>query len=69
LSSYNDLFLDNVKAKFEDENIRKDPKKLSELMTEMEARYKIPMFNDEKFNRKYPEVIELYRKISSARNL
>lgn len=69
MSSNNDLFLEKIKAKFKDETIRKDPKKLAELMTEMEIRYEIPMINDENYNEKNPEVIELYRKISNARHL
>lgn len=40
---------------------------LSELMTFMENVYKIPMLNDDEFNKKNEDVINLYTTISNSR--
>lgn len=40
---------------------------LSELMTFMENVYKIPMFNDDEFNKKNEDVMNLYTTISNSR--
>lgn len=40
---------------------------LSELMTFMENVYKIPMLNDDEFNKKYEDVMNLYTTISNSR--
>ncbi len=39
----------------------------TDLMNQMEIRYKIPALNDEKFNEENPEVIDLYRQIGDSR--
>lgn len=39
------------------------------LMTELEKEFSIPIFNDELWNRRHKDVIDLYRKISNAREL
>lgn len=39
------------------------------LMNYMEEYFKIPMMNNEEYNKKNPHVIELYRAASAARNL
>lgn len=44
-------------------------KALSEIMTEMEKEFKIPMLRNEKWEKKNRSVIALYRKISLSRNL
>lgn len=41
--------------------------KLAEIMTEMEYNYKIPILNDENYNKSHPDVIAAYRKISAMR--
>lgn len=38
-------------------------------MIQMEIDFQIPLFNDENWNFKNKEVIELYRKISNSRSL
>lgn len=40
---------------------------LVKLMNGMEEIFRIPMINDEEYNEKNPEVIQLYRKISDSR--
>lgn len=47
---------------------RKDVQ-LSEIMTDMEREYKIPMLHDQEFEAGHPEVIKTYRKISDMRSL
>ena len=42
--------------------------RLATLMSDMEKIFNIPAFKDEEFNRKNPYVINLYRKISKARD-
>ncbi|PAM94518.1 hypothetical protein B4N84_12240 [Flavobacterium sp. IR1] len=44
-------------------------KKLSDLMTEMEGIYKIPMLRNEAWERDNRKVIALYRKISMSRDI
>lgn len=41
----------------------------TDLMNEMESCFKIPMINDEEYNSKNIDVIELYRTISNSRGL
>lgn len=45
----------------------RETERLSELMTEMERAFQIPLLNDEKYNKNNSEVILLYRRISEAR--
>lgn len=42
---------------------------LSNIMTDMEHEFKIPMLNNEVFNAANPEIITLYKEISLARSL
>ena len=42
---------------------------LTKLMNEMEEIFKIPMINDEMFNKANSEVIKLYREVADSRNL
>lgn len=42
---------------------------LVKMMNDMESYFKIPMMNNEEYNKKNPHVIELYRAASAARNL
>lgn len=56
------LALKSIKERFEQ---GVDPTK---LMNEMEGTFKIPMLNDEDYNKDNPEVIQLYREISHSRN-
>lgn len=53
----------------EEKNIRKRNMYLSRLMSQMEFDYRIPGLNDEKYNAKNKDVIDLYREISNARIL
>lgn len=41
---------------------------LALLMTEMEKAFKIPLMNNESYNKANPEIINLYRTISAARS-
>lgn len=53
-------------------NLVKEPMRsclLSELMTEMESEYKIPMIRTEDCETANKAVIALYRKISKSRSL
>ena len=43
--------------------------KLADLMTELEAEFKIPMVRNEKWEQENRAVIALYRKISMSRDL
>lgn len=43
--------------------------RLSQLMTEMEQRYKIPMFRDDKWEKENGSVILIYREISNMRKM
>ena len=43
--------------------------KLADLMTELEAQFKIPMVRNEKWEQENRAVIALYRKISMSRDL
>lgn len=38
------------------------------LMSDLRNVYNIPLYHDESFNRKNPEVIKLYQKVSFARD-
>jgi len=57
------LVLERIRGQFEQGTNPTD------LMNQMEIRYKIPLLNDERFNEENPEVIELYRQISDSRAL
>lgn len=50
-------------------SIQQREHRLGELMTEMEATFKIPMLKNKTWEKGNPEVIELYRKVSDSRNL
>jgi hypothetical protein len=39
------------------------------IMSDMEAKFKIPALNDPEFNRQYPEVIKLYRTIAGWKEM
>lgn len=41
--------------------------RLSNLMSDLEQAYGIPIINNEEFNNRNPHVIQLYRTISDAR--
>lgn len=41
----------------------------TDLMNEMESYFRIPMMNDENYNSKNPDVIDLYLAISNSRGL
>jgi hypothetical protein len=43
--------------------------KLADLMTELEAEFKIPMVRNEKWEQENRAVIALYRKVSMSRDL
>ena len=43
--------------------------KLASLMTDMEKNFSIPMITSEEFNENHLKVIDLYRRISKARDL
>lgn len=63
--------LDQLEIRFQEINKGKEPirsARLATLMTDMEKIFNIPVFKDEEFNRKNPYVINLYRKISKARD-
>lgn len=56
------------------ENVRtlKEPIRteyLVKLMNDMEVYFKIPMLNNEEYNKKYPHVIHLYRAVSATRDI
>jgi len=44
-------------------------RKAQHIMTDMEEIFYIPMFNNEEYNKKHPEVMALYREIASSRQL
>ncbi|MFF5993537.1 hypothetical protein AAGS61_02130 [Lysinibacillus sp. KU-BSD001] len=44
-------------------------RRLSSLMDAMQQRFRIPLLNNEAYNKANPEVINLFREISYARNL
>ena len=52
-----------------DPSVRQRESRLSELMTEMEGVFKIPMLKNTTWEKENPQVIELYRKVSDSRNL
>ena len=49
--------------------IRQRENRLGELMTEMEATFKIPMLKNTSWQEENLEVIDLYQKVSNSRNL
>ncbi|SHH85951.1 hypothetical protein [Desulfosporosinus lacus] len=57
--------LEEIEGRFETASQEELPR----LMTELEQAYSIPMLNNEVFNRDNEDVIKLYRRISSAREL
>ena len=64
--------LDQLETRFEEINKGKEPirsARLATLMTDMEKIFNIPVFKDEDYNRRNPEVIYLYKRISKARDL
>lgn len=42
---------------------------VTDIMSDMETEFGIPMLNDEDYNLKNADVIELYREIANSRNL
>ncbi|MCB8818657.1 hypothetical protein [Desulfosporosinus shakirovi] len=56
--------LEEIAARFE----KACQEQLPRLITEMEQAYSIPILNNEAFNQDNEEVIQLYRKISQARD-
>lgn len=42
--------------------------KAADIMTDMENEFNIPMLNDEDYNKKNADVIELYREVADSRN-
>jgi len=56
--------LEEIAARFE----KACQEELPRLMTEMEHAFSIPMLNNTGFNQDNKEVLELYRKISNARD-
>lgn len=64
--------LDRFKRIYDNVSALKEPirtKKLVQLMNAMESFYKIPMMNNEEYNKNNPHIIQLYREISAARDL
>ncbi|MCW1312667.1 MAG: hypothetical protein OH338_04545 [Candidatus Parvarchaeota archaeon] len=65
--------ISEIKAEFEvvnqEPSSTKKDKKLSKLMTELERDYKIPMLRDKDFEDQNKELIEIYKKISFAREV
>ncbi|AAU85055.1 hypothetical protein BCBBV1cgp8 [Bacillus phage BCASJ1c] len=51
----------------DDQQLRSE--RLGNLMSDMEVRYQIPIFNKADFNQKNPHVFYLYRAVSQARSL
>lgn len=67
-----EITLDRFERIYENIDTLEEPhrtRRLSNLMSEMEREFKIPMINNEQFNRENIEVMELYWTISYARDL
>lgn len=67
-----DCTFERCKRIFVNVSALKEPartERLVGLMNYMEEYFKIPMMNNEEYNKENPHVIELYRAASAARNL
>lgn len=67
-----ELLLAGFERQFKSACSMKEPTRsrfLANIMTEMEWRLKIPMQRNDEFNAANPEMMELYRRVSAARDL
>ena len=63
--------IQEFEKRFDEIDKSKEPtrtKRLSNLMSDMEQVYRIPVQNDVEFNKNNIEVINLYKKVSMARS-